>query len=644
MIKLMKENEIAFWKLMIIRLVSMLFLLSLSRTLLFFFNINSFSDIDFTEFLRLFYVGLRFDINTLIIFNIPLIVFYGLPFRFKYSRRYKQITDVIFEISNSIAIALNLIDVIYFRYLDKRMCSELFTFFGGTDENQLGLMFSFLADFWYMFLIFSIFLFIVVIITRKTRLKEIISEPNSGWYVKQTISFILILFFTVIGMRGGFQLKPISLLTAANYTTKYVPLVINTPFSIIYGSVTDGIDKVTFFDDSIIDSLYCPIQKDLNYNRFVKGSANNHNVVLIILEGIGQEMMGFYNPKYERSLTPFLDSLLSESLTFKGMANGRRSIEALPSILSGLPSLMATDYPTSRYSINRLDGFGSILKNYGYKTMFFHGGNNGSMSFNTTSKSSGFDEYFGRNEYNNDKDYDGTWGIYDLPFLQFTADKLSECQKPFAAVIYTLSSHNPYSLPQNYNLPDTTIKTDFEKTVRYTDDALASFFKKISKENWFENTIFVITSDHSNPLHYFNEYKNSYSSYRIPVAFYAPEVFENKRVDEIVQQVDLNASILSALCINEPIFTFGRNIFDGKQNQYFISFLNNIYQYSDGNYLLQSDGKRTIAVYDINKDNRLKNNILGEDINIQSRLEQDFKLRLQQYNNRMINNKLYFTK
>lgn len=640
----MKEKEVCLWKMIIIRLIVMLFFLSMSRMLLYFLNTDSFSDIGFSELMRLFTVGLRFDINTLIIFNTPFLILYGLPFKFKYKRGYRKTVDIIFIITNSITIALNLIDVIYYRFIDKRMCSELFTFFKGTEENQGGLMLSFVADFWYMFLLFFAILYLIIILTRKTRLKTPSVSNNIMWYVWQSTSFIFIIFWSVIGIRGGFQLKPISLVTASNYTTKYVPIVINTPFSIIYGSTTDALDKVCYFDENEIDSLYVPVRNQLISNRYIKKKADKHNLVLIILEGIGQEMMGFYNPKYEHSLTPFLDSLSKESLTFDGMSNGRRSIESLPSILSGLPSLMATDYPSSRYSVNRLDGFGTTLKEKGYKTMFFHGGNNGTMSFYSTSKSSGFDDYYGRNEFNNDNEYDGTWGIFDMPFLQYTAEKINEYESPFAAVIYTLSSHMPYALPKNYILPDSTIKSSFEKTVRYTDDALALFFKKISHYEWFDNTVFVITSDHGNPLHYYDEYKNSVSSYKIPVIFYAPEIFENKRVDEIVQQVDLGASILCALDINESLFTFGRNVFDSIQTPYHISFLNSIYQYYDGRYVMQSDGEKTIAVYDFKNDSNLQRNIYEEDSMTWDHLDRQFKVRLQQYNNRMINNKLYLKK
>lgn len=638
-----KNKEVSLWKMMLIRLSIMALLLSFSRWLLYIFNTNNFDDLCFTELLRLYFIGFRFDIYTLIIFNIPFLIAYGIPLRLKYNNTYNKIIDSVFITTNSIAIALNLIDVIYFRYLDRRTCSELFTFINNNDENQGNLIFNFITDFWFMFVIFFIFLFTIIILTKKTRLKETNISDKKSWYVKQSVSFILILLFSVIGIRGGFQLKPINLQTAINYTIpKNTPLIINTPFSIFLSSASTAVNKIEFFDEDVIDSIYSPIHKNLNNNRFVKKESNNNNVVIIILESFGQEMIGFYNKDLKQTHTPFLDSLLKESLTFDGMSNGRRSIEALPSIFCGLPSLMSTDYPTSRYSINRLDGIGSILKKHNYRTAFFHGGNNGTMSFDITSKSSGFDDYYGRNEYNNDSDFDGCWGIYDDKFLQFAAKKLNEYKTPFAAAIFTLSSHHPYSLPKDYIINDTTTKTPFEKTITYVDNALKEFFNSISKEEWFKNTIFVITADHVNPEHKFNNYKTTRGLYQVPLAFYAPEIVENKSVDEIAQHTDIGISLLSLLNIGDNVFSFGRNLFDSIQNPSFICYSNNTYLFSDGQYFMQSDGNEIKKIFNIKKDKTLKNNIFKKEDKKWNKLDQEFKARLQHYNNRMINNKLYY--
>ena len=642
--KIWGNRETELWRMLCIRLSFMLLLLAFSRWAIYLFNINSFPNITSSELFKLFFNGFRFDINTLIIYNSPLIILYCLPIQYKFNDLYKKIVDIIFVVANSIAVGLNLIDVIYFRYLDKRMCSELFTFFKGTDENQVGLMASFFVDFWYMFLLFFVLLFFIILIMKKTKVKNNTSQFNLIWHVKQSIVFVIVIGLSVIGIRGGFQLIPISILTVTNYTTKYAPLVINTPFSILYGSTSASLENISFFDDKEIEKLYTPIHTDLKSNRFITGETKGRNLVLIILEGVGQEMIGYYNTEYKKSLTPFLDSLLNESLTFDGMANGRRSIESLPSLMTGVPSLMATDYPSSKYASNSIDGLGSILKRHGYKTAFYHGGNNGTMNFYSTSKSNGFDDYYGRTEYNNDSDYDGAWGIYDIPFLQYSAEKMNEYKEPFAATLFLLSSHVPYSLPSDYIVPEyLSSNTAFEKTVRYSDDALSLFFKKISQYEWFDNTIFVIVSDHGNSEHHYDKYKNVKGAYKIPIAFYAPNIIEKRRVEEIAQQTDINLSILSLLEIDEDVFSFGRNLFDSISKPSYISFLNSIYQYSNGEYFMQSDGNDIQAVYDI-YDETLSNNLMKDNSNKFDSLNIEFKLRLQQYNNRMNKNKLYVLK
>ncbi len=620
----------------------MLLILAISRWLLYIFNINNFNDLSFSEAARLFFVGLRFDIYALVIFNLPIIIFYGLPIKWRHNKVYKKVVDTVFIIANSLAVGLNLIDVIYYRYINKRMTSELFTFISGTDENQGSLVAQFAADFWYMLLIFIFFTLMIILLTRKTKLRK----PHlidRRWYISNCIGFVVLAFGAVIGIRGGFQLKPINILTAARYTNpENIPLVINTPFSIIRSSSGNVLNIINHFPEDKIESMYSPIHKKINRNRFVEDIENQPNFVIIILESFGQEVIGYYNDEMKNSLTPFLDSILDKSLVFDGMANGRRSIEALPSIFCGLPSLMTTDYPSSRYATNHLEGVGSLLKRHGYSTAFFHGGNNGTMSFDVTASTAGFDRYYGRDEYADDSDFDGTWGIYDMPFLQYAARQLETIAEPFVAAMFTLSSHHPFKLPEDYDIPDKTINTDFEKTVRYADDALRAFFETSRRHEWFDNTVFIITADHVNPEHLYESFQNSLGTYRIPMAFYCPTLIAPGKTDEMMQHTDINISMAGLLNLNDSVFSFGRNVFDTTEMTSFISYLNNIYQYSDGEYLMQSDGNNIKAVYNICENELLDNDIYDSTDSVRwQQLDECFKLRLQQYNNRMINNKLY---
>jgi len=640
---MLKDNYIKLWKVYAIRLSVMMLLISLSRWLLFLFNVDNFPGLTVAEQFRLFFVGMRFDLWTLVVANVPILIGYGLPFKFKYNKTYCKIVDILFIFLNWLAVSLNLVDVIYYRYIDKRMTSELVEFFHETDDNQGSMMMHFIHDFWFIALFIILTALIIIFLAKKTRLKPSDKTTTKRWQLKQSITFVLIVFWSVIAMRGGFQLRPTEIITAAKYTnTQNLVLVLNTPFTIVRGSSGEVLDKITYYNDDELEQMFSPVQNDLKVNRFLEGDAKNYNVFVIILESHGQEILQYYNKKMEQSFTPFLDSLLAESLTFEGMANGRRSIEALTSILSGVPSLMVTDYASSRYAANHIDGFGCNLKKHGYYTAFFHGGNNGSMNFDATAKSAGFDKYYGRNEYGNDADYDGTWGIYDMPFLHFTAEKLNEMPRPFAAGVFTLSSHHPYSLPTNYELPDDDYKTLFDKTLRYTDDALLAFFEEISQYSWYDSTIFVITGDHINPEHYFEEYLNGFSQYKVPIAFYAPKLIKPLKTNIMAQHTDIGVSLVAALESNDTVFSFGRNVFDSLQQPYFTSMLNSVYQFSDGRFVLQSDGHTILSVFDTQNDRMLKENIYVEEEYERWRpLDDRFHLILQQYNNRMINNKLY---
>ena len=155
--------------------------------------------------------------------------------------------------------------------------------------------------------------------------------------------------------------------------------------------------------------------------------------------------------KIQNSFTPFIDSLIQESLVFtNGFSNGRRSIEGIPAVIAGIPSLMNSPFITSAYSGDKFYSLPYLLKQEGYNTSFYHGGTNGTMGFDNFCKAAGIDAYYGRYEYNNDKDFDGNWGIFDEPFLQFMAKSLDKTPQPFMASVFTLSSHHPYTIPEKY--------------------------------------------------------------------------------------------------------------------------------------------------------------------------------------------------
>ena len=515
---------------------------------------------------------------------------------------------------------------------------------GNSDEVSFGIIRQVFFDYWYLFLIFILFVLSIYVVAKHTQLSYDEKNAKQRWHLRQAISLVVMLLLSYIGWRGGVQAEPITTHTAIHYTDpQNAPILLNTPFCLLNTRESplqeyEGIQTADF----------SPIHYDLNANRFIATDSIAtdsvpDNVIVIILKNFGQEMIDYYNPDRRYPLTPFLDSLLDNSLTFDGKANSRRSLEVLPSVLASIPSLMENDFVRSPYADNHIDAFGQHLQSHGYRTIFMHGGNNGVQGFNLFSRRAGFRNYFGRAEYGNDNDYDGQWGIYDGPFLQYAAQTLNRTHEPFATVIYTLSSRYPYNVPHDFILPEESyFWTGFEKTVYYTDCALRDFFTTASQMDWYDHALFVITADCSNNEHFQPEYGNVWGMYAIPIAFYQPNRIEPLKCEEIAQQIDLGPSILSALRINDTLLSFGRNLFDTLSEPAFISYFNLTYQYSDGNYLVQSDGQTPFGVYNPTLDPLLNDNLIDR-IQCPDLYAKLFGF-IQEYNKRMIENRLIWTR
>ena len=628
---------------LLFRLLMVLLLFSISRWLIYLFNTEFFHHLSLGEALRLYLIGMRFDLVVIAYVNLPMILYFCLPFKFIYNKVLQKLMGVYYVVLNALIITLNMVDVIYFRFIGKRMTMELFQFLGNSDENIWAILGQVVVDYWYMLVLIALFVMVLVVVSKRTHLDSEKSIVDNRWYFAQWVSLLVFAALTPIAARGGLQSVPVNMGTALRYAdSQNAPIVLNTPFTIAKSSINHGLTERHYFAPEEMD--FSPIHYSTQVERLLPDSLGfKPNLMFVILESYGQEMIGYYNPQRRYPLTPFFDSLLEQSLTFDGRANGRRSVEALPSLYSGLPSLMDVDISSSPYFDNKVEGIGTTLKRHGYVTSMFHGGNNGTMNFDMYAARAGFDHYYGRNEYGNDDDFDGRWGIFDGPYLQYCLRVADTLEKPFATAIYTLSSHHPYTLPKGFELPrESYLWSGFEKTVYYTDCALRDFFTEAATKPWFDSTLFVITADHANSEHYLPEYSNIWGMYAIPMAFYMPSRITPYHCDELAQQADLNLSILAALGINDTVFSFGRNLFDTLTQPSFIAYINQTYQYSDGRYLVQSDGDNTIGVFNIRRDRQLNDNLIDR---IQcGDLVIKLKEYIQEYNNRFINNQLFVDK
>ncbi len=629
-----------FWRFLLVMLI-----FSVSRVLFYRFNADFFSNLTFNGFLRIMAGGLWFDTSALIYTNLLYILLFLLPFTFRYNRWYQTILKYLYIVTNSLALGANCADFIYFRFTMRRTTATVFDEF--KHETNFGsLLPKFIADYWYVFLIWIGLTILLVVLYGKV--KPI--KRGSGFKFHLVYGFnglILLLFFATFmigGMRGGFRhsTRPITLSNAGQYVSEPLEaaIVLNTPFAIYRTLGKKALAPVEYYkSDNELEAVYTPVHK-----QQVADSLKRMNVVIFILESFGKEYIGAYNKHlYEKDgykgFTPFLDSLVSHSMWFRySFANGRKSIDAMPSILAGIP-MMVEPYFLTSYSGNKINSIASLLKAEGYHTAFFHGAPNGSMGFQAFANVAGFQEYYGMSEYPDSRDFDGMWGVWDEEFFQFFAQKLNQFSKPFCAAIFSVSSHHPFRIPERYEgkFPKGTLP--IHQCIAYTDYALKRFFETVQKMDWYPNTLFVITADHANQP-YYPEYKTNAGAFAVPVVLYKPDNSLNGRVDKLAQQIDIFPTVLGYLGYSKPFVAFGRNLFDSNSEPFVVNYTNNSYQLFMKNYLLVFDGKETKGMFDFKTDSLLEHNILGTQIEIQQKMEGFLKAIIQQYNTRMIKDDL----
>jgi phosphoglycerol transferase MdoB-like AlkP superfamily enzyme len=616
------------------KLFILLIIYSISRLFFYFINLQAFGENSLSQLFKIFFFGTRFDFSVVIYYNLLFIFLYLLPFNFVHHKYFKRIWAILFYTGNFFLILFNFADCEYFKYTGKRSTADIFAYVFLSDDVAI-LVPQFLKDFWYLFLFFAGTVFGGIYVMNKTPFQNIERyhfNIRSG--ILASIFFILVIGVLFVGARGT-GLKPIRIITASRYTnSQNIPLILNTPFTILMTVKDETVNPIVYFNQKDLARIYTP-----EHDSIVNKPRRYDNVMVIILESFSKEFIGALNDG--KGYTPCFDSIIHKGLVFENaFANGKRSIEAVPAIFAGLPAFTDDAYISSRFAGNRLLTLPDILDQEGYHTSFFHGGRNGTMGFDEFCRIAGIQHYYGLNEYRGPEAFDGTWGIYDEEFLQYYAKMLNQLPKPFFSTVFTLSSHHPYRIPDKYKNRFRSAPNELTRSVRYSDYALGKFFQTISKDSWYKHTLFIFTADHT-AKEQSRLYGTRVGIFRIPIVYFLPgDTAFHGVSSRITQQADIMPSVLDYLGINKPFLAFGSSIFSNKTDGYAANFLGGIYQYFHGNDMLMFNGEKNVGLYQFSSDKMLKNNLLKDSVNLASRMETKLKAMIQQYNYRMLNNKM----
>lgn len=620
--------KFAHFRLIIKNIAILLVFYTVIRLFFLAYNFESFANSSFKNLLVAFLHGIRFDLSAIVYVNL-LWIFVYMPIMYNYSnKRYLLFTQWVYYLTNFFAILFNIIDAEYFRFQKMRSSAQLFN----GENDILKILPSYLRDYWWIILLSVLMLILISKFHKKAQLS--LKKEYKGFTSLKTISLFLFLSILIVAARGGMQTKPIQTITASYYgDAQNAALVLNTPFTILQSIGKKNLELKNYFSNEETEKIF-----SINKNYNSTSIFTPKNVVIIILESFSNEYIGKLNNG--TSYSPFLDSLMNEGFLFSNaFANGKKSNEAMPSIIASIPSLMDEAYTGSIYQNNNINTLPTLLKSKGYSSSFFHGGFNGSMNFDAFAKKAGYDQYYGMNEYDNTSDYDGNWGIYDHKFMQYFGEKLSSTPKPFFATFFSLSSHMPYTIPEEFVAKFKQVDNPKHRSYLYADYSLKKFFEYAKTKMWYSNTLFVILPDHT-PDADDKYYDTKVSYYKIPILFYDPTFNWKGESSIVADQVDVMPTILDYLHFDKSFKAFGKSLLsEKKSNAMTVNYRDGIYQCIDSNYVLQYSNEQILAFYKYSDDWYLKNNLKEENNTRKQEMLNYLKAYIQKFNVTLIDNK-----
>lgn len=594
------------------------------------------------EFLAITEGGFKFDTSAIFYTNILFIAMFLLPVPSRPGGWWQTATRVVYTAVNSLCLFLNLADTVFFEFRKHRTSMAVFEEFSG-ENNIGGIIGEEIAAHWYLALLFVA---LTVFLWTAYRKPGTPAKPIKRFVATQLITLVLAAPFVVFGMRGNISAstRPI----AVSYAHRYVSdplqtgIVLNTPFAIIRTINQMAREIPVYFTDTAeMEAIYTPV-----HTHSDTVAPRRKNIVILIVESFAQEFVGALNRDLDggtyKGYTPFADELIEKGVSFsQSFANAGFSIDAPPAVLASIPR-MDRPFVLSPYSLNHLNSIATETRKMGYTTAFFHGADNESLGFNAFVRSIGVERYYGQDEFMADKrfggrrDLDGTWGIWDEPFLQFFAQTLDEMPQPFMASVFTLSSHHPFNIPVEYRdtFPDEGLHA-LHKCIRYADHSLRRFFETAEKMPWYKNTIFVLTADHASSKRTHDVYFGEVGGFRIPIIFFSPEGdLEPGRRPGIAQQTDIMPTLLGYIGSPDPYVAFGKDLFNTPAEDTWAFNWDFYPQYFKGDYVMRTDGTEVTEIYDYVHDPLLKDNLKGR-FPRQAEMEREMQAIIQSYMERM---------
>jgi len=396
-----------------------------------------------------------------------------------------------------------------------------------------------------------------------------------------TLAFIILSAgLLILGARGG--LKPISISQSSAYFSKHNILndaAVNSTWNLMHNFI-ENYDNINYnpylYLDStkaadIVGKLY-QIPKDTTIS-FLK--TDRPNIVFIILESWTSAIIKGLDG-YD-DITPNFDTLTKDGILFTNIySSAALSDQGIPAILSGFPAQPSTSIISQPNKYKQLACIVTKFIERGYHTSFVFGGQLGYGNIRSYIVFNKFEKVIEQKDFDPDV-VTGRLGAHDEFILKRHLMELNKAKPPFFSAVFTMSTHMPYDIPMKEKV--ITWSSDWQNgylnAAWYADKCLKAYFEEAKKQDWYDNTLFILVSDHSHSSpkgwkHWSRDF------YRIPLLFYGEvikEEFRGMKQAKLGSQVDIVATLLAQLNIAHQEFKWSKNLFNPYTREFaFYSF------------------------------------------------------------------------
>jgi len=395
-----------------------------------------------------------------------------------------------------------------------------------------------------------------------------LDDIRTDYAVSYPVSFVAVVFFLIIGMRGGFGEIPIS--TSSGYFSNYkLPNVIavNPAYNIIENTInTKKVDEKAHFsymDYATAERITRKTHETDCDSTVSILKTKNPNIMVVLLESWSADLIESLGG--DPSITPNFHELEKEGLLFNSIyASANRSQQAIASLYSGLPGLPVTtitDHPEKYYAMPSIV---ECLDSLGYYSSFYFGGELNYGNILSYLRYNELDRIVEGGDVDA-KFHKGKLGIHDTDMLLWVADNLKNQPEPFFTTVFTLSTHSPYDYPKVFEELDwPQLEKVYVNSAKYTDIALDLFMDRAKQQRWYENTLFVFIADHSHPS-YKNHRMESFDYHRIPMLILGEPLADSlkgRQFDKICGNTDFPATILAQLGLPHDEFIWSKDVFN----------------------------------------------------------------------------------